>query len=97
MPVRRLCSKHARKRRARTVREGIPADFGVRYIIWYLFWRNAITVLMIVQAAFSAVLALLPTMVNDKAFHWLLITNAVLCAILAQIKRDQPPPKRRHK
>ena len=79
------------------MKSGVPADFGVRYIIWYLFWKNAITVLMIVQAAFSSALALIPTMVNDRVFHWLLITNAVLCAILAQIKRDGSPPKRRHK
>jgi hypothetical protein len=76
------------------VKDGPPAGFGFRYIIWFLFWKNAITVLMITQAAFSAVLALIPNMVNDKAFHWLLITNAVLCAILAQVKRDGSPPKR---
>ena len=79
------------------MKEGPPAGFVVRYIFWFLFWKNAITVLMITQAAFSAALALIPNMVNDKAFHWLLITNAVLCAILAQVKRDTPPPKRSKK
>jgi hypothetical protein len=80
------------------MKDGPPADFGLRYILWYVFWKNAITVLMLTQAAFSAVLALVPaTSVNDKTFHWLLITNAVLCAILAQIKRDGSPPKRSKK
>lgn len=78
--------------------DGPPNGFGLRYILWFVFWKNAITALMLTQAAFSAVLALVPAnTVNDKTFHTLLITNAVLCAILAQVKRDIPPSKRRHK
>jgi len=92
-------TKRPSKRRPRAVRDdGPPVGFGIRYVLWFVFWKNAITVLMLSQAAFSSVLALVPpTTTNDKTFHWLLITNAVLCAILAQIKRDGSPPKRSKK
>lgn len=75
--------------------KGPPAWFGWRFVWWWL-WGNAITVLMIVQAAIST-LTLDPTLIPHDAFHYLLITNAVLCAILAQIKRNSPPPKRSKK
>jgi hypothetical protein len=82
------------KKKKHVVRETeIPRDFGWRYILWWI-WSNAITVLMIVQAAF-ATLTLDPTLIPHNVFHWLLVTNAVLCAILAQIKRNNPPPRRK--
>lgn len=80
------------------MKDGPPADFGLRYILYFVFWRNAITTLMLTQAAFSAALAFVPpSEAGDKTFHGLLITNAVLCAILAQIRRDKPPAKRSSK
>jgi hypothetical protein len=68
----------------------VPSYFGVRYVLWFL-WSNAITMLMLVQGAFTA-LTLDPTLVSHTTFHWLLIGNAVICAALAQIKRNNPPP-----
>ena len=64
----------------------IPANFGIKYIAWVI-WANAVTVLMLMQGVFAA-LTLDPTLVSHDTFHWLLIANAVLCAILAQIKRN---------
>jgi hypothetical protein len=72
---------------------GMPANFGWRYVLWFT-WSHAITVLMVLQAIF-ATLTLDPTLVSHDVFHWLLITNAVLCAVLAQVKRDNPLSKRR--
>lgn len=72
----------------------IPANFGVKYVLWFL-WCHAITVLMIVQAVLSAI-TLDPTLVSHEIFHWILIGNAVLCAVLAQINRKNPlaqPPQ----
>lgn len=71
--------------------EGPPAGFGWNWVWWWL-WKNAITVLMVIQAAVTA-LTLDPTLIPHNAFHYLLITNSVLCVILAQIKRDHPPPR----
>ena len=79
----------------------IPKDFGWRYILWNIWcgwvfavkwlWAKAITIMMIVQAVFS-VLTLDPaqTLISHEAFHWCSIGNAVLCIVLAQIKRDTP-------
>ena len=61
-----------------------------------MIWSKAITILMIVQAAFTT-LTLDPTLVPHNVFHWLLIINAVLVAILAQIRRDMPTPTVRKK
>lgn len=69
----------------------MPSNFGFKYAMWFL-WCNAITVLMMVQAAFTA-LTLDPTLISHNAFHWILIVNAVLCATLAQIKRTNPHSK----
>jgi hypothetical protein len=73
----------------------IPSNFGVRYVMWFL-WCNAITALMITQAAF-ATLTLDPTLIPHNLTHWMLVGNAVLCAALAQIKRNTPPPTKDQK
>lgn len=70
----------------------VPAYFGLRYVLWFM-WSNAITLLMTLQVIVST-LALDPTLLPDKVTHWMLIANAVLVAILAQIRRDRPPPSR---
>jgi hypothetical protein len=75
--------------------QGPPAGFGWSWVWWWL-WKNAITVLMVVQFTVAAV-TLDPTILPPKAFHWTLIINSVLCFILAQIKRDHPPPTKRKK
>ena len=88
-----------RRRPRKGIRQGkvkaltVPASFGARYIAWAI-WSNAITLLMIVQAIL-ATLTLDPTIMPHDEFHWLLVANAVLCAILAQIKRNTTPPKKR--
>jgi hypothetical protein len=72
-----------------------PSYFGWRYI-WWMAYKNAITILMIVQGGISAI-TLDPSLVSHSTFHWMLIANSVLCLTLAQIKRDHPPPKRGRK
>src|SRR5271169_4460209 len=88
MPVRRVRPRNPRKRRARAMKKGAPSYFGWRYI-WWIIWSKAITILMIVQAAFTT-LTLDPTLVPHNVFHWLLIANAMMVAVLAQIKREVP-------
>jgi hypothetical protein len=70
----------------------MPANFGFKYIMWFL-WSNAITILMTVQAGFTA-LTLDPTLIGHVTFHWILISNAVIVAALANIKRNSPPPEK---
>jgi hypothetical protein len=67
----------------------IPSNFGFKYILWYL-WLNSITILMIVQAVFTA-LTLDPDIVSHNTFHYILIGNAVATAIVAQVKKNNPP------
>ena len=69
--------------------ENIPANFGVKYILWAI-WSNAITILMIAQTIFTTI-TLDPTLVSHNAAHWILICNAIAAAVLAQIKRNNPP------
>ena len=67
----------------------VPAYFSIRYIIW-LAWSNSITGLMTLQAIF-ATLTLDPQLLSHSASHYVLIGNAVLCAVVAQVKRNNPP------
>jgi hypothetical protein len=77
----------------------MPSDFGWKYMVWtawsglvYILkwaWANAITILMLVQGVL-ATLTLDPTLIPHDTFHYILIANAVLCAVLAQIKRPHP-------
>lgn len=69
--------------------ENIPPNFGWRYILWAI-WSNAITILMIAQTIFATI-TLDPTLVSHDAAHWILIGNAITAAVLAQIKRNNPP------
>jgi hypothetical protein len=83
----------------------IPPNFGWRYILWVAWWnfyrgsglvitfawRNAITILSITSAIFAAI-TLDPTIVDHDTFHYILIAQMVLTAILAQIKRSPYPP-----
>jgi hypothetical protein len=93
--------------------EEIPKDFGVRYVLWYawlgllglgkFFWANAITILMILQAAFAALLLIADNpadpqhplagpLISHTVSRSIILANAILCAVLAQIKRSSPPP-----
>jgi len=67
----------------------IPPYFGIRYIGWFI-WSNLITGLMIVQVAVTAI-TLDPTIVSHNTFHYALIANAVLAAVVAQVKKNNPP------
>lgn len=78
----------------------VPSNFGWRYILWVSWWNfckgskvfwkfvwaNAITVLSIISAIFAAI-TLDPTVVAHNTFHYILIGQMVLTAVLAQIKR----------
>ena len=77
----------------------MPRDFGIRYAFWFL-WCNAITALAILQGIFAAVLLaaedspdrdpLLP----HQAVRWIVLGNAVLTGIIAQVKRQMPPKRK---
>ena len=67
----------------------VPAYFGLRFVAWFI-WSNAITGLMVLQAGLTAI-TLDPSLVSHTTFHYLLIGNSVLCAIIAQVKRNNPP------
>jgi hypothetical protein len=67
----------------------VPSYFGLRYVAWFI-WSNAITGLMIIQVAVTAI-TLDPTIVSHNTFHYALIANAVLAAIVAQLKKNTPP------
>lgn len=79
--------------------EPMPGDFGWKYVLWTVWlgwiyfwkwvWSQAITILMVVQGTLAAI-TLDPTLIPHETFHWLLLGNAVLCAVLAQIKRTHP-------
>lgn len=75
--------------------EPMPRDFGWRYILWAL-WSNAITALSILQGSFAAVLLAVDDPSNPALSHnavrWIVLGNAVLTGVLAQIKRNNPPP-----
>jgi len=75
----------------------VPSYFGPRYLAW-LLWSNAITVLSVLQGVFASVL-----LVSDPSGHdpdpliphnvsrFIILGNAVLTGIIAQLKRNNPP------
>jgi hypothetical protein len=67
----------------------VPAYFSWRYIFW-LLWANAITVLNTIQAV-VATLTLDPTLIPHDTLHYLLIANCILCVVVAQLKKNNPP------
>jgi hypothetical protein len=79
-----------------TPAEDMPRDFGIRYILW-VCWSNAITILMTLQGVFAAVLLVAE---NDTSkdpllphtwVRWIVLGNAILTGVVAQIKRSNPP------
>lgn len=84
----------------------VPPNFGWRYIVWVSWWNfckgfgvslrfiwsHAITILSVMSAIFAAI-TLDPTIVDHNTFHYILIGQMVLTAVLAQIHRGPPPPK----
>lgn len=67
----------------------VPAGFGWRYVGWAI-WTNAITILSIIQGVF-ATLALASDMFSHTTVRIYMVSNAVLSAVIAQIKRNKPP------
>lgn len=67
----------------------MPRDFGVRYILW-MAWCNAITILSVLQGIF-ATLALAGDMFSHNTVRIYMVANAILSAVVAQIKRNKPP------
>lgn len=69
--------------------ESMPRDFGWRYVGWFL-WSNAISLLSTAQGTFAA-LALASDMFSARTLKVFLVTNAILCVVISQIKRNNPP------
>lgn len=67
----------------------MPRDFGWRYILW-LIWCNALSILGTAQAILAMV-ALDPTLVAAKTYHWVTLGNAILVVVIAQWKKNAPP------
>ena len=68
----------------------MPRDFGWRYVWWFL-WCNAITLLATAQGCFAA-LALMSDMFSHTTIRIYMAANAVLSILIAQIKKNNPPP-----
>ncbi len=72
----------------------IPRDFGWRYILW-MIWSNAITILAALQGIFVSVLLVSDDPTNPMLPHyvvrWIVLGNAVLTGVVAQLKRNSPP------
>ena len=67
----------------------MPRDFGWRYILW-VTWCNALSILGTAQAIL-AMLALDPTLVSAKSYHYITLANAILVVVVAQWKKNAPP------
>ena len=72
----------------------IPRDFGWRYILW-MIWSNAITILAALQGIFASVLLVSDDPTNPMLPHtwvrWIVLGNAILTGVIAQVKRNSPP------
>jgi hypothetical protein len=67
----------------------MPLDFGWKYV-WWVAWSNAITILAIAQGTF-ATMALASDMFSHNTVRIYMVANAVMSAIIAQVKRNLPP------
>jgi len=72
----------------------MPRDFGWRYIGW-LAWSNSITILSALQGIFASVLLVAEDpqhpLLSHDAFRLVILGNAILTGLVAQIKRNNPP------
>jgi hypothetical protein len=68
----------------------VPAYFSFRYVLW-LAWTNAITILMMAQAALTT-LTVSGDIFAPTTERKILLAVAILGTVLAQIKRNGPPP-----
>lgn len=59
-------------------------------IAWWAVWSNFITILASIQAII-ATLMLNAEIFDHHTFRLMVIANAVLTAIVAQVKRNNPP------
>jgi hypothetical protein len=74
----------------------VPSYFTFRWVLWFC-WCNVITGLAILQGILAALLLaagdgtgtdpLLP----HTVVRWITLANAVIIAIVAQVKRNNPP------
>jgi hypothetical protein len=67
----------------------IPRDFGWRYILW-MCWSNIITIMASAQGI-VAMLMLDQEIFSHTTFRYIVLGNAILTAVVAQIKRNNPP------
>jgi hypothetical protein len=73
----------------------VPRDFGWRYIAW-MAWCNAITILAVLQGALASVLLAVDDsaknpLLTHNEFRLVILGNAVLTGLIAQVKRNKPP------
>jgi hypothetical protein len=66
----------------------VPANFSFKYVMWFI-WCNAVTILTTIQGVLAAI-TLDPTTIDHNVYHWIVISNAVLVVVLAQITRNKP-------
>lgn len=76
----------------------IPSNFGLRYVLWWL-WCNAIQLASLLQGAFASILLVIEPMdpnVKPPVPRWVvlmvLLGNAILTGMIARTKRNNPPP-----
>jgi hypothetical protein len=67
----------------------MPTNFGFRYIAWAV-WANLITILAVLQGVL-ATLMLDQDIFSHETFRYIVLGNALLTALVAQIKRNSPP------
>ena len=71
----------------------VVADAMNWRLIWWALWSNMITLLATVQTIIAA-LMLEQDVFSHETFRKIVIANAILTAIVAQVKKNKPPGPR---
>lgn len=79
----------------RRSKKPMPHDFGWRWLVW-LLWSNILTVLLTIQAIFLQ-LTLDPESLPRNWVHRVLQAANIIGIVVAQVKRNNPPPPRPRK
>jgi hypothetical protein len=67
----------------------VPAYFSFRYIAWFI-WTNLITGLALIQAVLAG-LMMDQELFSHQTFRGIVLGNAILTIVIAQVKRNTPP------